>query len=150
MVLFSFTIYNYKIIIEDQELQHKEKLVSSCIGIGKTASKDLIIYLPELGNISNAQITSLVGVAPKNFDSGKFTGKRYIKGGRKNIRNILYMCAISLIRHRNNKFYLFYQKLTEQGKAKKIAIVAMIKKIIITLNSMLKNNKNYNETYSWR
>lgn len=142
--------YLNEIILEDEELKHKQGLVTSCTGIGEITSKALIAYLPELGKISNSQITSLIGVAPKNFDSGKFTGKRYINGGRKNIRNILYMCSISLINHKNNKFFLFYQKLLKQGKAKKLAIIAMIKKLIITLNAMVKNNKLYNENYIWK
>jgi len=138
-----------KTILEDKELKHTEELVSSCKGIGQIASKALIAYLPELGQINNSQITSLVGVAPKNFDSGNFTGKRYINGGRKNIRNILYMCTMSLIRHKNNKFYIFYQRLIKQGKAKKVAIIAMIKKLIITLNAMVRTNKFYDENYVW-
>ena len=137
-------------LLEDKELKHTQELVSSCKGIGKTASKALIIYLPELGQISNSQITSLIGVAPKNFDSGNFTGKRYINGGRKNIRNILYMCTMSLIRHKRNKFYLFYQKLVKQGKAKKVAMIAMIKKLIITLNAMVRTDKFYDEDYVWK
>ena len=139
-----------ELIIEDEELKHKKELVSSCSGIGKIASKALIAYLPELGKISNSQITSLIGVAPKNFDSGKFTGKRYINGGRKNIRNILYLCTMSLIKNKRGKFYTFYQKLLKAGKAKKLAIIAMVKKLIITLNSMVKNNKTYNENYVWK
>lgn len=138
-----------KTILENKELEYTQKLVSSCKGIGKIASKALIIYLPELGQINNSQITSLVGVAPKNFDSGNFVGKRYINGGRTNIRNILYMCAMSLIRHKNNKFYLFYQRLLKQGKAKKVAIIAVIKKLIITLNAMVKTNKTYDENHMW-
>lgn len=136
-------------ILEDKELELKAELVSSCTGIGTTASRALIAYVPELGQINNNQITSLIGVAPKNFDSGNFTGKRYINGGRKNIRNILYMCTLSLIRHKNNNFYIFYQRLIKQGKSKKAAIIAMVRKLIITLNAMVRTNKSYDENYVW-
>lgn len=139
-----------KIILEDEDLKYKEELVSSCIGVGKIVSKSLIVYLPELGNINNNQISSLIGVAPKNFDSGKFSGTRYISGGRQNIRNILYMSAISLLSHKNNNFYIFYQRLIKKGKNKKLAIVAMIRKLIITLNAMIKNNQTYNKNYVWK
>ncbi len=139
-----------KLISENHELKHKEQLLSSCIGIGKTSSKALIAFLPELGQINNNQITSLIGVAPKNFDSGNFKGKKHIIGGRSNIRNILYMCTMSIIKHKNNKFYQFYQKLTTQGKAKKLAIIALIRKLIITLNTMVRTNKSYSENYVWK
>lgn len=138
-----------KTILEDKELELKAELVSSCIGIGTTASRALIAYVPELGQINNNQITSLIGVAPKNFNSGNFTGKRYINGGRKNIRNILYMCTMSLIRHKNNNFYIFYKRLIKQGKSKKAAIIAMVRKLIITLNAMVRTNKTYDENYVW-
>ena len=107
------------ILANNSELSHKEEVILSCKGIGKTTASSLIAYLPELGMINNKQIASLVGVAPKNNDSGKFKGRRYIQGGRKHIRNALYMCTLSLISHKNNKFYDFYKRLVDSGKAKK-------------------------------
>ena len=89
-------------------------------------------------------------MAPKNFDSGRFRGRRQISGGRKNIRNILYMCSMSLIRHKDNIFYRFYAKLVSNGKDKKLAIIAMIRKLIITLNSMIKNKAYFDPQYIWR
>ena len=91
--------------------------------------------LPELGAIGNKRISALVGVAPLNRDSGKLRGKRIIWGGRKSVRNALYMATISATRS-NPVIHAFYQSLLARGKEKKAALVACMHKMLIILNAM--------------
>lgn len=111
-------------------------------GIGEQTASLLVTMLPELGHISRSKIAALVGLAPKNKDSGKKQGYRAIQGGRFYVRKALYMVALSSIRH-NSKMKAFYEHLVGKGKKAKVALTALMRKIIITLNSMLKNNTNW-------
>jgi transposase len=105
-------------------------------------AKSLITDLPELGKISSKQISSIVGVAPKNKDSGLFKGTRKISGGRKDLRNDLYMSALSVIQ-RKSVLNDFYVNLVKRGKKPQVAIVAVIRKIVSIANSLIKNNQNF-------
>ena len=122
------------------ELQQKVDRLTTFKGVGPTISRALVALLPELGQISRSAIASLVGVAPKNHDSGLKKGRRHIAGGRFHIRQLLYMAALVAIRH-NAKLKLYYEHLRILGKPAKVAIVAVMRKIIITLNAMLRDNK---------
>lgn len=125
----------------------KDDLLQSFKGIGPVASRTLISGLPELGYLNRREIASLVGVAPFNDDSGKHSGKRYIRGGRAHVRKSLYMATISAIRY-NPKIKAFYQKLLGKGKQKKVAITACMRKILITLNVMMKNKTQWKNDFS--
>jgi transposase len=105
----------------------------------------ILSTLPEIGQLSARQIASLAGLAPKNRDSGQYKGTRSIIGGRMPVRNNLYMSVISLIRLKDNKLSEFYRKLREQGKPAKVAIIATARKLLIILNSMIKNKTKWNE-----
>ncbi|MET0156034.1 MAG: IS110 family transposase [Rickettsiales bacterium] len=131
---------------DDGTAKKKEVLQSFC-GVGPVAAATLLAELPELGKVSQAQIAALAGVAPLNADSGRKTGRRAIRGGRKIVRNSLYMAAVSAARH-NKKCAEYYQRLAAKGKSFKQAIVAVMRKILLTLNAMIKNNQRWNENYS--
>ena len=114
------------------------KLLQSFTGVGPVVSATLLSDLPELGTLDRKKIATLVGVAPLNCDSGRFRGKRRIKGGRANVRRKLYMAAVASIRH-NPKIKDFYNRLIKAGKPPKLALTACMRKILVILNAMLKN-----------
>jgi transposase len=127
--------------IEDQQIQeefkHQIELLISVPGIGKLTASYLISFLPELGKINHKQIAALVGIAPFNRDSGTLRGKRFIQGGRAIVRKILYMAALASIRCRYSDLRVFYQHLRTRGKAGKVAIVAVMRKLLLVLNSVI-------------
>ena len=104
----------------------------------------LIPALPELGNLNRQEIAALVGVAPFCNDSGKKSGERHIKGGRANVRSALYMATFNAV-HRNPTFKQFFDRLVANGKKYKVALVAAMRKLITTLNTMIKTNTMWNE-----
>jgi transposase len=95
--------------------------------------------LPELGHLNRQKVAALVGLAPFNHDSGKFQGKRSIWGGRRTVRTALYMAALSAYRC-NPIFKSFAQRLQQAGKPFKLILTACMRKLTVTLNSMLRNN----------
>lgn len=125
------------IILENKELAYKASVLIKEKGIGLIVAATLLAELPEIGKIENRQIASLVGVAPHNNDSGKRKGARSIYGGRKFVRQSLYMATISAIRS-NEKIKTFYKRLRDKGKQAKVAITACMRNLIVILNSTLK------------
>jgi len=121
------------------EFKKKDKILCSIPGIGKVTSAILLSDLPELGSIDRKKIASLVGVAPFNNDSGRFRGKRRIKGGRPTVRTVLYMATISAIKC-NPVIRTFYKHLLDKGKIKKVAIVACMHKMLVYLNSIIRDS----------
>ena len=117
----------------------KADLLQSVPGVGAVTIVTLLAELPELGTLDRRQISALVGVCPYNRDSGKFRGKRAIWGGRASVRAVLYMAALVATRY-NPVIRRFYQKLLAAGKLKKIALVACMRKLLVTLNAMVRNN----------
>jgi transposase len=117
--------------------QEKITLLTSVPGIGPQTARTLLACLPELGEISRQAIAALVGVAPINRDSGTMRGKRTIWGGRKVVRSALYMAALVASRH-NPVIRDQYQKLLAAGKAKKLALVACMRKLLVMLNAILR------------
>ena len=118
----------------------KVELLSTVPGVGPTTIAALIAYLPELGTLSNRKAAALVGTAPLNRDSGSRTGTRSIWGGRRALRQMLYMATISAIRC-NHKIREFYLRLTAAGKKPKVAITACMRKLVTILNTMVKQQK---------
>jgi transposase len=113
-------------------------LLKSVPGVGEVTSSTLLVNLPELGSLSHKQISSLVGVAPLNHDSGKHRGKQAIWGGRAQVRAVLYMAAL-VATQRNPVIKTFYERLCQNGKPKKVALTACMHKLLIILNAMVKN-----------
>jgi len=115
----------------------KDNLLKSVPGVGKVVSTTLLIELPELGQLNRRKIAALVGVAPLNRDSGTMREKRTVWGGRAKLRAVLYMAALVGVR-RNPIIAAFYQRLLNAGKAKKVALVACMRKLITILNAMMR------------
>lgn len=126
-------------IHSDPDVLEKLSRLTSVPGIGDTTAATLIANLPELGTLNRRQIASLVGVAPMNRDSGQFRGKRMTGGGRSTVRKALFMCMLVIIQY-NEKLKAFYTRLVNAGKPKMVAIIATMRKLLIILNSMIKNN----------
>lgn len=120
------------------------KILRSPKGIGPVISASFLVLLPELGQLNRRQIAALAGLAPFSRDSGNFRGQRQIWGGRGRVRALLYMATLSALRS-NPPIRLFYQHLLAKGKAKKVAIVACMRKLLICLNSMVKNNEEWDD-----
>ena len=100
--------------------------------------------MPELGKIGDKALTALVGLAPYDDDSGQHRGQRHIKGGRQDIRNLLYMATLGAATRHNPVIMAHYQKLRAKGKKAKVALVACMRKLILILNTMLARNQTWN------
>lgn len=124
-------------------LTQKIERLQTASGIGVVSAYALVIFLPELGTLNRKQIAALLGVAPFNCDSGNRQGLRSIFGGRSEVRSIMYMATLAAIRS-NPYIKNFYKRLLHRGKRKKIALVACMRKFIVCLNAMIKNNQNWN------
>lgn len=131
-----------KIMKESPVWREKDDLLRSAPGVGPVLATMLIAGLPELGRLNRKQIAALVGVAPMNRDSGKFKGKRIIWGGRGGLRAVLYMATIAATRF-NPAIKAFYERLKQAGKASKVALTACMRKLLTTLNAMVKHNARW-------
>jgi transposase len=118
--------------------REKEELLQSTPGVGPVVTTTLLANLPELSTVTAKQIAALVGVAPFNRDSGTLRGKRTVWGGRAQVRAVLYMGTLVATRF-NPVIRAFYQRLCAAGKAKKVALTACMRKLLIILNAMLKH-----------
>jgi transposase len=134
-------------IDDNPVLQEKAKLLRSTPGVGPTTTAALLIQLSELGTLNRHEVAALAGVAPLNRDSGRMRGKRTVWGGRASVRGILYMSALVATRY-NPAISVFYQRLCAEGKAKKVAIIACMRKLLIILNSMIKHKTLWHSTSS--
>lgn len=126
-------------------LQETINLYKSIKGIGFLTAAYLATHLPELGKIEHAQLSSLVGVAPMNSDSGKRKGKRNIQAGRASIRKVLYMATLSAVKF-NKDIRVFYTRLRNKGKLFKVSITAAMRKLIIMVNSVAKRRVPWQES----
>jgi len=127
-----------KHVEEQTEWTEKQAILKSAPGVGDTLVYTLLADLPELGELNRKEVSSLVGVAPINRDSGKMKGKRRIQGGRHSVRTILYMATLSATQC-NPVIKAFYQQLVAQGKHKKVALTACMRKFITMLNAMVRD-----------
>jgi transposase len=119
-----------------------DAILQSVSGIGPVASATLIAELPELGKLNRRQIASLVGVAPFAKDSGTAKGRRRVQGGRFDVRRVLYMAALTAA-FRNPVFKAYYQRLLSAGKLPKVALVACMRKLLTTLNAMVRSGQRW-------
>lgn len=124
----------------------KIRLLDAVKGIGPQTLRQLLLELPELGTLSRQRIAALVGVAPLNCDSGIHRGKRRIWGGRKSVRNQLYMTTLVATRC-NPPLKAFYARLRASGKAHKVALVAAMRKLLTMLNAMLRDHAEWNPKF---
>ena len=126
-------------IDSDDGLRRKDEIVQSVKGVGPGTSAMLLGQLPELGRLNRQQIAALAGLAPWDFQSGKWAGQSKIWGGRMPVRNMLYMAALSAIRF-NPVIRNFYQRLRSHGKVFKVAITACMRKMLVILNTLVRND----------
>jgi transposase len=132
------------LVAEIPHYQERVDQLTSAKAVGKVLAYTLLSDLPELGQLNRKEIAALVGVAPMNRDSGKYKGKRKIRGGRHKIRTVLFVSMLSAIQcHPTIK--PMYQRLVAAGKPKKVAIVACMRKQLIILNTMVKNGTYWDE-----
>jgi transposase len=122
----------------DRGFLHRIEVLRKQKGIGFISAVSMLSCLPELGKVDRKQIGALAGVSPFNRESGKWKGKSFITGGRRLIRKILYMPALVATRF-NQRLREFYQRLVNLGKPKKVALIAVMRKLLIISNAMLKN-----------
>lgn len=121
----------------------RDDLLRGIPGVGAVTTLTMLAKCPELGTLNRREIAALTGVAPLANDSGKHRGKRFIWGGRADVRAVLYMAAISAIRC-NDTIKAFAERLKKAGKPPKVVIVACMRKLLTIMNSMLKNNTPWN------
>lgn len=131
------------LIKADSELAERYKLLRSMKSVGPVLAMTLLIDLPELGSINKKEIAALVGVAPITQQSGRKSGYSSTRYGRSSVRKVLYMAALTACKY-NPRFTLFYQRLIAAGKLKKVAIVAVMRKMVVTLNAMMQTKTCFN------
>lgn len=130
------------LIKQDDALSKKNEILQSIPGVGKTTAAALIADMPELGTIDNKKAAALLGVVPYTKQSGMYKGNEVISGGRSAPRKALYMAALTATRY-NKSMKDFYSKLRERGKKPKVAVVAVMNKLIVTANAMLRKNEKW-------
>lgn len=127
-----------ELVRADSELKALDALLQSVPGVGRVVSATLISSLPELGFAATSRLSALVGVAPMNHDSGSQRGHRFIRGGRSDVRAVLYMAVQSAVRF-NPALKVVYERLVTAGKAKKVALVACMRKLLGILNAVVRD-----------
>jgi len=134
-----------ELVRTDPAITEEARLMRSAPGIGPVACMQLISQMPELGRLSPKQIAALAGLAPFNVDSGGHRGKRSIAGGRKRVRDALYMAALNAVR-KNGPIKRFYDRLRAANKAAKLALIAVARKLLTVLNAMIRDRKTFVST----
>jgi len=129
-----------KLLQQRSATDPKVDVISSVPGVGTVTTATMLSELPELGTLSRGQISKLVGVAPLVHQSGQQDGQRRIFGGRAYVRRVLYMAALVATRH-NPTIKTFYQRLLANGKIKKVALVAAMRKLLTILNEMVRKGE---------
>lgn len=127
----------------DPAWRNKARILESVPGVGETTAHQLTAELPELGKLNHKAIAALVGLAPINVDSGALRGRRMIRGGRRPVRNSLYMAIISAVQF-NPAIKSFRDRLRAQGKPAKLVLTACMHKLLIILNAMVRDQKEWN------
>ena len=131
--------------VERSELRRaKDELLRSIPGIGPGVARALLFELPELGRLSREQVAALVGVAPVNRDSGRWSGKRFIAGGRAVVRSAVYM-ATHAARKWNPTLKAFADRLEAAGKPAKVVLIAVARKLVVVANAVLRDNKPWRD-----
>ena len=122
-------------------------MLHSITGIGPVACSTILAEMPELGTLDERTVAALAGLAPINHDSGKKFGKRFIQGGRKVVRDVLYQAAMSAARF-NPTLKAFAARLKAKGKPHKLIIIAVARKLLITANAILKRNTKWQKVWA--
>lgn len=128
-----------QLIDDHQEMSDKARRIQSVKGLGKVCASTLLAHLPEIGTLSRREIAALAGLAPYNRDSGTFRGRRHICGGRRRLRACLYMAAVCAIRCNPHMTSFYTRLVVDNHRPKKVAITAVMRKLLIAANSAVKN-----------
>ncbi len=136
-----------ELIATDPDTDRRYRILTSIPGVGPVSAATLCCWMPELGTIGNRQAASLLGVAPFAHDSGRHQGARHIRGGRRRPRDVLYMAALSATVH-NPDLQRVFRRLKAAGKSHKIALVAVMRKLIVLANVLLRDARSWAETAS--
>ena len=131
-----------RFLTEQEAWQEQTEILGSAPGVGMVTTATLLADLPELGKMDRKRIAALVGVAPMNYDSGKKRGYRKTKGGRTNVRSVLYMSTLVATRY-NPVIRTQYQHLLKRGKEKKVALTACMRKFLTILNAMMRDQQPF-------
>lgn len=132
-----------RLIAAAPDLAQRERLLQSAPGIGPVVAACLLARMPELGHISSRQAAALAGIAPFDRQSGKSAKTGRCQGGRPDVRRPLYLAALAILRTGKGPLAATAQRLRNQGKPAKVALVAIMRKLLVTLNAMLKANRLY-------
>lgn len=135
-----------EICSNDSEIKDKMDRLTSIPGVGITLATTVVCEVPEAGNIDFRQLTSLVGLATFARDSGQYRGRRSIFAGRANLRRVLYMVAVASLRC-NTRLKHFYDRLLDNHKPPKVALVAVIRKFLGMIYAIIKNNSFWSDNY---
>ena len=133
-------------IRESAAWRAKDDLLRGVPGVGRVLATTLLADLPELGRLNRREIAALVGVAPLNWDSGKHRGERSVWGGRATVRTALYMGALAAVRS-NPPVKALYERLVARGKPKKVALVACMRKLLVTCNAVVRDGQAWSPSY---
>jgi transposase len=123
--------------------REKDDLLQSIKGVGPVASRTLLAALPELGTVTNKEAAALAGLAPYDDDSGQRHGVRHVRGGRAEVRAVLYMAALAAVRH-NPALEAFHDRLRQRGKKTKVILTAVARKLVVLANAVLKSGRRWN------
>jgi transposase len=133
-----------RLIENSATFKARNEILQTITGIGPQVSRTLLVHLPELGQYTRQTIAALVGLAPFNDDSGDHAGQRHIRGGRHKVRVGMYQAAIAAIRH-CPRMKAFYAALKARGKASRVAIIAIARKLLVLANAMIRDMTPYQE-----
>jgi transposase len=122
----------------------RAEIVESFSGLGDQTVAGVIAWAPEVGCIRNEAAAALIGAAPFDDDSGERKGQRHIRGGRRKLRNLLYMAVMGAATQHNPVLKAYYQRLRARGKQAKVALIACMRKLIVILNTMLARDQTWN------
>jgi len=136
------------LIVASPVFKARHDLLTSIPGIGRVVARTFIAELPELGTLDRHKIAALVGVAPINRDSGRTRGERHIQGGRAQVRAPLFTAAMTVIQH-SPPLRDFYQRLLAKGKNKRLALIAVMRRLVVIANAVIRDNAPWDEAKVW-
>jgi len=128
------------------DFAERAEIIESVPGLAGTSAANLVAGMPELGQVSDGIAAALIGAAPYDDDSGKRRGERHIKGGRRWVRNALYMPCVGAATQNNPVLKAYYQRLLAKGKEPKVALVACMRKLIVILNTMIARRQKWDSS----
>lgn len=134
-----------RLIESDDDWHNRSRIIDSVPGIGSETAHQLTVQLPELGKLNRQQIAKLAGLAPINCDSGHYRGQRRIRGGREDVRTCLYMAAFNARQH-CDRFKRYFDGLIARGKLYQVAMTACMRKLLVSLNQMIKTNTQWTDS----